>query len=195
MSRKALIATSVLVMLSACATTQMPATSQHYDPSDSARIRLFGQNGTPSIMTVQMPDNKTVEVNVGGGVGDAFGSLLGTVKSESIGISETENTRNLQQGGGLLSKVFYREFVIPAGREVQVKNAFIGLTNVNHNPGSGLTMIQKQGNCSSQIVTFVPEAGKDYEVGSYKNGPQCSVMVFEIQKQNGTSELRPVEIK
>lgn len=195
MSRKTLITTAALMMLSACATTQLPATSQRYDPSDSARIRLFGQNGTPSIMTVQLQENKKVEVNVGGGVGDAFGSLLGTVKNESIGISQTENTRNLQQGGGLLSKVFYREFVIPAGREVQVKNAFIGLTNVNHNPGTGLTMIQKQGNCSSQVVAFVPEAGKDYEVGSYKNGPQCSVMVFEIRNRGGESVLSPVEIK
>ncbi|MFA4914626.1 MAG: hypothetical protein WC590_13415 [Burkholderiaceae bacterium] len=195
MKVKILIVTTLALMLSACATTQLPATSQHYDPSDSARIRLFGQNGKPAIMTVEVSPGKTVEVNVGGGAGDAFGSLLGTVKSESIGISDTQNTENLQQGRGILSKVFYREFVIPAGRQVQVKNAFIGLTNVTPNPGAGITTIHKQGSCQSQVVSFVPQAGKDYEVGSYKTGAQCSVMVFEIQQQQGKTVLKPVEIQ
>ncbi len=173
----------------------MPATSQQYDPSDSARIRLFGQNGKPSIMKVETAQGKTVEVNVGGGAADAFGSLLGTVKSNSIGIIETENTQNLQQGSGILSKVFYREFVIPAGREVHVRNAYIGLSSVTHNPGNGMTTLYKEGSCSSQTLSFVPEAGKDYEVGSYKNGSQCSVMVFEIKNQQGKAILTPVKIK
>lgn len=146
-------------------------------------------------MTVEVSQGKTVELTVGGSLGDAFGSLLGTVKSESIGISETENTKNIQRGDNLLSKVFYREFVIPAGREVQVRNAFIGLANINYNPLDGTKMVQEQRSCSSQVVSFVPEPGKDYEVGSYMNGHQCSVIVFEIRNQQGTTALSPIEIK
>ncbi len=194
MSQKSLVAAAVALLLSACATTHLPAISQQYDPSNSARIRLFGQNGKPSFMTVEIPQGNTVEVTVGGSAGDAFDSFLGTEKNESIGISETENTKNIQQRGSLLSKVFYREFVIPAGRKLQVRNAFIELGHFYHRPGGSIAMVRNSVSCSSQIVSFVPEAGKDYEVGSYRNGRQCSVMVFEIRNQQGTVLSSPIEI-
>lgn len=145
-------------------------------------------------MRVEISQGKTVEVNIGGGAGDAFSSFLGTTKNESIGIGETENTKNIKQSGGLLSKVFYREFVVPAGREVQVRNAIIGLTNFHRSPEGTVTMVQRQPSCSSQIISFVPEPGKDYEVGSYKNGRQCSVMVFEIPNQQGSVLKSPIDI-
>lgn len=193
MSQKNLAAAAVALLLSACATTHLPAISQQYDPSNSARIRLFGQNGKASFMTVEVSQGKTIEVTVGGSTGDVFSSFLGTTKNESIGISETENTKSIQQSGNLLSKVFYREFVIPAGREVQVRNEFNGLANFHYSPDGSITMTQKPESCSSQIVSFVPEPGKDYEVGSYKNGRQCSVMVFEIRNQQGTALSSPIE--
>lgn len=194
MSQKSLVAAAVALLLSACATTHLPAISQQYDPSNSARIRLFGQNGKPSFMIVEVSERKTIEVTVGGSAGDAFSSFLGTTKNESIGISETENTKNIQQRGSLLSKVFYREFVIPAGRKLQVRNAFIELGHFYHRPGGSIAMVKNSVSCSSQIVSFVPEAGKDYEVGSYRNGRQCSVMVFEIHNQQGRVLSSPIEI-
>ncbi|WP_449412553.1 hypothetical protein [Pandoraea soli] len=194
MSQKNLVAAAAALLLSACATTHLPAISQQYDPSNSARIRLFGQNGNPSFMIVEVSQGKTVEVTVGGSAGDAFSSFLGTTKNESIGISETESTKNMQQRSNLLSNVFYREFVIPAGRKLQVRNAFIELGHFHDSPRGSVKMVKNSVSCSSDIVSFVPEPGKDYEVGSYRNGRECSVMVFEIRNQQGTVLSTPIEI-
>ena len=195
LKNKILLAFSLTVMLYGCVTTKLPDASQHYNPNDSARIRLFGQNGRPSIMVVQIgkdTDAKSVEVNVGGGLGDAFGSLLLMSKNESIGIAETESTRNLASKNGILSKAFYREFVIPAGKQVKVRNAFIGLTSVNSNPVTGRTIVQSQSNCTSDTVFFTPQAGKDYEVG-FINGKTCTAMVFEVQTIEGETTLVPIQ--
>ncbi|QHE93261.1 hypothetical protein PI93_011430 [Pandoraea fibrosis] len=194
MTQKILITSAAAFLLSACVNTHLPAISQQYDPSNSARIRLFGQNGKSTSMTVEVSQGEFVEVNVGGSTGDAFSSFFGTVKNESIGISETENTKNIQQNSDLLSKIFYREFVIPAGRELQVKNSFITVGNFFHNPDGSIKSIKNKKRCSSEIVSFVPKPGKDYEVGSYSNGRECSVMVFEIRNQEGTTLLSPIEI-
>lgn len=192
---KALLISSFVVILCGCATTDLPATSQNYNAHDSARIRLFGQNGRPSIMVVQAGQGaniKPIEVNVGGGFGDAFGSMLSMVKNKSIGMPKTENTRNLASRNGLLSKAFYREFVIPANKVVRVRNAFIGLPAISQ--GTDITTIYQPRNCTSGTISFIPEAGKDYEVVSYnKTGSLCSVVVFDIQTIGGKTILTPVQ--
>ena len=195
LKNKNFLVSVLVIMLSGCVTTELPDASQHYNPNESARIRLFGQNGRPSIMVVQIgqgADAKSVEVNVGGGLGDAFGSLLRMSKNESIGIAETESTRNLASRDGILSKAFYREFVIPAGKRVEVRNAFIGLTNVDSNPATGRTIVQWQGNCTSDTVFFTPQAGKDYEVG-FIDAKTCTAMVFEVQTIGGETTLAPIQ--
>ncbi|QXZ08997.1 hypothetical protein KUF54_13225 [Comamonas sp. Y33R10-2] len=184
----------LVVVAAGCANTQVPASYQKNHPDDSARIRLYGQNGKPTIMILQKEsdaDNKTVEVNVGGGLGDAFGSLVGGVKSESIGIAETENSKNIKDKNGILSKAFYREFLIPAGKSVQVRSSYIGMAN--HAPGS--SFIYKEGSCSSNLVKFTPQAGKDYEVISFANGRACSVSVVEIQQQAGKTVLKSIPLE
>lgn len=194
---KILFVSALTTMLSGCVMTELPTASQTYNPNESARIRLFGQNQKPSIMEVQTglgTDSKSVTVNVGGGLGDAFGSMLSMAKNESIGIAETENTRNLASQNGILSKDFYREFVIPAGKPVKVRNAFIGLASITHMPAVG-TIIHRQGSCVSGTVSFIPQAGKDYEVGSYKNGNSCLVIVFDIQTVEGKTTLVPIQVQ
>ena len=181
-----------------CATTELPATSQNYNPSNSARIRLFGQNQKPSIMEVQMDQNENsrpVKINVGGGLGDAFGSFVGATKSDSIGMAETENTRNLASKDGLLSKAFYREFVIPAGRQVKVYSSFIGLSTSYPMASTDTAVTYRQRSCTSGTVSFVPQAGKDYEVGFNNNGNVCSVVVFDIQTIEGKTTLVPIQSK
>jgi hypothetical protein len=195
---KILFAFALVAAFSGCVTTELPEASQHYDPNDSARIRLFGQNGRPSIMVVQIgqgADARSVKVNVGGGLGDAFGSLLLMSKNKSIGIAETESTRNLASRDGILSKAFYREFVIPAGKQVEVNNAFIGMSNVISDPVTGRTVShQWQRNCISDTVFFTPHAGKDYEVG-FINGKTCTAAVFEVQTIEGEVTLVPIQVQ
>lgn len=197
MKIKLLSVFALTFFLAGCATTEMPADTQHYNPDTSARIRLFGQNGRPSIMIVQIGrgnDVKTEEINVGGGAGDAFSSMLGISKNNSIGIPGTENTKNLANQNGILSKAFYREFVIPANRPVKVENAYIGLANITPMSAQGGSHYYQEGSCTSNMVSFVPQAGKDYEVGSYLTRNGCSVMVFEIQKDGEKTMLIPIKL-
>ncbi len=117
-------------VLSVSAST-FAATEQSYDPSKDARIRLFGQNGKPTLMTSDIncetaPKGK--KVNVGGGIGDAFKSFTGIASNQSLGIPETQSTNSLKAMNGILSKAFYKEFSVTAGQPVNVSGALIGTT-------------------------------------------------------------------
>lgn len=195
MKTKVLSVFALTVLLAGCAATEMPASTQHYNPETSARIRLFGQNGRPSIMFVQIGQGnaaKTEKITVGGSLGDAFGSMLGMSKNESIGMPATENTQNLAAQNGILSKAFYREFVIPAGKPVKVQGAYIGLSSITPLAQGG-SLYYHEGDCSSNMVSFVPQAGQNYEVDSYLSGNGCSVVVFDIKSTDGKVSLIPVQ--
>lgn len=192
---KTLFASILMATLLGCATTESPLANQHYDPSNSARIRLYGQNQKPSIMEVQMDQSnnaKPVKINVGGSIGDAFSSFIRTAENDSIGMPETENTKNLSARDGILSKAFYREFVIPAGKPVRVYNSFIGLSTTYSMAGTGTATTYGQRSCASGTINFIPKAGKDYEVGFNQQGNACSVAVFEIQTIDGKTILVPI---
>lgn len=137
-------------------------------------------------------DAKTEKINVGGSLGDAFGSMLGMSKNDSIGIPATENTKNLASQNGILSKAVYREFVIPAGKPVKVEGTYIGLTNITPLAQGG-ALYYHEGDCSSNTVSFTPQAGQDYEVGSYLDGNGCSVVVFNIKTTDGKVSLIPIQ--
>jgi hypothetical protein len=116
------------------------------------------------------------EINVGGGLGDAFKSLVGSASNKSLGMPETEATRQLSRSDGLLSQAFYQEFVIPAGKPVQVYAAFIGLATISEyrwvtaDKSWTETVILRQKGKRSRSAAFVPEAGKDYEAIGFAQG-------------------------
>lgn len=165
-----------------------------YNPNNQARIRLFGQNGKPTIMSSGIDckvGNKGEEVNIGGSMGDAFGSLLGSAKNVSLGIPQTEATKTISEQNGMLSKAIYKEFVIPANKPVNIRSAFIGLSNVLY--GKGVIITQYEGNCKSKTISFVPQAGKDYEVISLQRGENCVLpTVFEVITEDSQTKLKEV---
>lgn len=177
--------------------TKKPVLRRRYQPQESARVRLFGQHGQPSVMVVQTgraSEDSTLKVNVGGGsLADVLGSMLGAVRNEGIGIAETENTRNLKKRNSIFSKAYYREFVIPGGKPLQLENAFSGMACAATN-FSAVQFIFRQRSGASHAVSFIPQAGKDYEVSTYKNGESCTVMVYEIQGRRGGTRLVPVPV-
>jgi len=182
---KNLIVPSMLVLLlSACASGTPTSGQADYNPKEQARIRLYGQNGKPTIMryTNNGQENK---VNVGGGLGDAFGSLVGVASNQSIGIPQTKISRNVGEKNGMLSKAFYKEFYVPSNSTLLINNALIGMANFN--PGG--SAIYYSPSCSSKELSFQPESGKDYEVASIVNQQGCAIAVFEI-KADG--EIQPV---
>ena len=158
---------SSLVLLAAC-TSNAPVhqkSSAGYDSQSQARIRLYGQNGKPSYAYTGIDcdtNRKGTKIGVGGSLGDAFGSLVGASSSQSMGIPETEISKNVGKMNGIASRAFFREFAVPAGKPVNAQTFYIGLTNTLHTPTH--TIIQYEGSCSSNIASFVPQAGHDYEI-------------------------------
>ncbi|GHU14180.1 hypothetical protein FACS189441_3240 [Betaproteobacteria bacterium] len=184
-------------LLTACASQQTQdvsaSVSVSYDPAHYARIRLFGQNQRPSVMNVGKDcatGAKGYKVNVGGGFGDAFKSFAGAASNKSLGIPETESTRQLSARDGLLSKAFYQEFVIPAGTLVRVRASYIGLTTTSSSPRE--IIISREKSSTSRDVPFVPQAGKDYEAISTRQNNKEFVWIYEV-KTDGT--LQPIPEK
>ena len=184
---------SSLILLAACTSNASvhQKSSAGYDSQSQARIRLYGQNGKPSYAytNVDCESNpKGTKIGVGGSLGDAFGSLVGASSSQSMGISETEISKNVGKMNGLASRAFFREFAISAGKPVNAQTFYIGLTNTLHTETH--TVIQHEGSCSSNMASFVPQAGHDYEIVGNR-GRSCGVSVFEVGAQG---ELTPVAV-
>lgn len=169
------VAVSALVVVG-CQTTA-PVQPAAYSPTTDARIRLYGQNQKPTILEY-VQAGKKVKVNVGGSLGDAFSSFVGAAESESLGIAATQTSQNLKEYNGMLSKLFYREFVIPAGTPMKVKSAYVGLTTVSES--ATLKTTYYEGSCTSAGIQFTPKAGVDYEVIPGNPGSVCSAVLAEV---------------
>lgn len=185
MRKKIAISSLFALLLSACAGNPATTNQVDYNPKEQARIRLYGQNGKPTLMRYSHNGQET-KINVGGGMGDAFGSLVGTVKNQSIGIPLTRISSNVGGQNGILAKAFYKEFAVPSGSTLRVQNNLIGLANFSP---SG-PVVSYSPRCSSKEFSFQPEAGKDYEVASIVNQQGCAVVVFEVQADG---EIKPIE--
>lgn len=172
------------VLITGCQTTKV--SEKAYSATTDSRIRLYGQNQKPTILEYRK-DGKKEKINVGGEAGDAFSSLVGTVKNQSIGIAQTDMSKNLKENNGILSKIFYKEFIIPAGYPVFIRNAFNGLTNVSQSPTR--TTVQYEGACTSSGLTFTPRAGKDYEAVPKYNSSSCGLDILEVDHNGNTAKI------
>ncbi|MBR3482756.1 MAG: hypothetical protein IKH45_07760 [Neisseriaceae bacterium] len=186
---KKLFVISSLLLLAACssnAPVTQTQTSVNYNPENQARVRLYGQNGHPTVAWYGIDCDserlrRGIKINVGGGgVGQAFSSFIGTVKSESIGIPETEISRNVGQQNGILSKAFFQEIAVPAGLPINVQSSFVIM-------GSAYNK-----RCRTKIGSFIPEAGKDYEiVGTVGDRKEwCSVAAYEVAQDGSTTPVQ-----
>lgn len=181
MKKLILVALSTL-SLSACIATELSTQNKAYDKTQDARVRLYGQNGRASGMEVEI-NGRQETITVGGGLGQAFSSMLGAKGNESIGMPETPLSKDPSAHSKILSGIFFKEFVVPAGKAVKVNNSINNLTNMLHNETlyAKTTIITQVKGCVGNVVTFVPEAGKDYEVAPISSGRQCGVTVYEIR--------------
>ena len=184
-------------MISRSLKITLPALRQRYVPQESARIRLFGHDDHPSIIIVQTGRRSgegAVKIKVGGrSLAARLGAMPGAGKNKSIGMAKSENTRNLKQRHGIFSRACYREFVAPGGRPLQVGNACLGAAS-SAMAFAGVQFIFEPRGGFSDTVSFIPQAGKDYEVMTYRNGDTCSVMVYEIQPCGDEIRLLPIPV-
>ena len=189
--KKIILTALSITVLSACSSnapiTANPASN--YNANKQARVRLYGQNQKPTLMWhgIDCNDNKRgTKVNVGGGMGDAFGSLVGTAKSSSIGIPASDISKNIGTQNGILSKAIFREFVVEADKPVNVQASYIGLTTTYTTPTHIITQIE--GSCNGKVASFVPQAGHDYEVVGIQGGA-CGARVYEIDRSGGLTPI------
>ena len=160
--------------------------------STESRIRVFGQNGAMAQLYVGSACIKGRGERVSGTLGSAFGSLIGKVSNVSLGMPGTENTRNLSQMDGIASKAYFREYAIPAAVPTSLRLGFQGVPSFYTVGGvqySGPTT-----SCSGAI-SFVPEAGRDYEVGFSWQGRVCQMAINQIVEEGGKTRLEPVPIR
>lgn len=160
-----------------------------------ARIRLYGQNQKPTSMTYRLPNGKKVNVGVGASLGESFSSFIGTAKNTSLGMPKTAMVNNMKRYNGILSKVLYHEFVIPAGTPISVHNSFIGLstslpeTNDKTGISNRTVTTYTEPSCTGDDITFTAEAGKDYEVVPAHNSRACGVVLLQINADGSTQSL------
>ncbi|PIT12673.1 hypothetical protein BGI33_11215 [Snodgrassella alvi] len=154
------------------------------DAAPQARIRIFGQNGKPTNMKYSFQGH-VVKESTGGNMGGAFASLLGVARNSTIGIPATTTLDTMKQHNHNLSKLYYREFTIPANVPITIFNAIIGLTNVN-NTHHGGKIITNQPSCQSKKLTFVAEPGKDYEAIATYTIAKCGVILQEVNADGST---------
>ncbi|GAB3510024.1 hypothetical protein [Pseudoxanthomonas daejeonensis] len=136
-----------------------------------ARIRLFGQNGVSLTMYTNARCEKEYdeEISASGSLSHGFKTLFGKKQENStIGIPETEATRNLAMRDKLMANPYYLEFPLVPGQPV--------LLQAQVASASGWR-------CARDVrAAFVPEPGADYEgemIRDFDNGI-CAVSIRRV---------------
>jgi hypothetical protein len=160
---------------------------------------MFGQNGAMAVLyrgSACVKDFWSEDgERVSGSLGSAFSSFFGTVTNTSLGIPETETSRNLSSRDGLLSKAYFREYLIPAGQPSSMRLRFQDVSpfSLSTLRNVGPTLFGFNRACHGAI-SFVPGAEKDYEVAFSWQGKTCNAAVSEVVRNGDDVELIPVPV-
>lgn len=163
---------------------------------------MFGQNGAMAVLfrgSACVKDFWSEDgEKVSGGLGSAFGSFFGSVSNTSLGIPETETSRNLSSRDGLLSKAYFREYLVPAGQASSMRLGFrdvspFYLPPLRHLGPTTFRYAYVNPGCHGAI-SFVPDPGKDYEVAFSWEGKTCHAALNEVVGNGDAVELIPVPV-
>lgn len=179
-SLSVLIAAATLTTLVGCASKPSHEAPKEPVAADSAKIRLFGQNG------IQVTLHKNVgcdgigeSVVVSGDMGKAFSSMFGAVENESIGMMETDNSKNVSKLGGLGSFAYYKEIALKPDEPVRIRMGFKEYSGKS---------------CSPSYWSFVPEKNAEYE-GLVKVDLDAKVCLYILNRITEKGELEPIKSK
>ncbi|WP_431260625.1 hypothetical protein ACQ86G_11220 [Roseateles chitinivorans] len=135
--------------------------------SAKARVRLFQQNGLGGGLTNEAACASSDSASsAGSGFWKAFGSLAGVAGNTSIGMPETEASRTVGERSQLGSKAYFVEREVTAEAPVTLDFSF-------DSQGQGKS-------CNTLTMSFVPEAGADYEARMDVGGLYCRLRVSRI---------------
>ena len=172
-----------------------PSAASTADNTQTSRLRMFGQNGASAVLARASSCAKNIwsedVEKVSGGMGSAFSSFIGTVSNTSLGIAETDTTRNLSKKDGMLSKAYFREYVIPADKPSTMSMGFQDVYSFY--VASGVRYDWVKPSCRGAI-TFTPRAGEDYEAAFVWEGKVCRLSVNQVVTKDGTTELIPMPV-
>ena len=166
----------VLLCLTGCAATHTPVAEPLDASLPTARMRFFGMNGSnirfyPA--TTCIPADEKGHVEPVGGIGQAFHSFVGAEANESIGMPATEHSTHRRDA--LLAREYFKETPIEAERPIVLAMYHAALSH----PGAAGVAAWKSGNaCNALPGTFVPSAGKDYEV--FLDRGECRAVVMDV---------------
>jgi len=180
--KKLLGLTLTILGLAGCYSTELSTQGNVYDATKDARVRVYGQNGRPSSLKTTI-SGKTEKITVGGSLGQTFSSAFGMKDNETIGMPATPLSKDPSAHSKLLSGIFFKEFIVPAGATVVVNNSIMDMTSqsVSYTETHKITTTTTVKGCVGNTVTFETEAGKDYEVAPISSDRQCGVTVYEIK--------------
>jgi hypothetical protein len=162
---------------------------------------MFGQNGAAAVLFRGSACVKDFWSEDGekasGGFGSAFSSFVGNVSNTSLGIPETEISRNLSSRDGLLSKAYFREYLIPADQPSSMRLGYRDVSVFDLPAPRDVPMMLWQTNVSRSCngaISFVPGAGKDYEVAFTWQDSSFRAFVNGVVRNGATVELIPVPV-
>jgi hypothetical protein len=172
-----------------------PSAESAGDNAQTSRLRMFGQNGASAVLARDSSCAKNIWSDgvekVSGGMGSAFSSFIGTVSNTSLGIAETDTTRKLSNKDGMLSKAYFREYVIPADKPSTMTMGFQDVSSFYVADGIRYDWVKPS--CRGAI-TFTPRAGEDYEAAFVWEGKTCQLSVNQVVTKEGKTELVPVPV-
>lgn len=147
-----------------------------------ARIRLFGQNGVGLTMYTNAVCKKEYdeEIEASGSLGNYFKAMVRKKPENiSIGMPETDDSRNLAMRDKLWASPYYAEHALVPGQPV--------LLQANIANGSGWTCNRGRG----IELGFVPEPGVDYEGDMIRDfeGGSCGIAIRRIAADGTTTRM------
>lgn len=132
-----------------------------------ARIRIFAQNGIGAGLSDQAGCTKDDSMEKGGsGFFKALASTFHVASNETIGMPESQTTRELSKRNQVASEAYYTERQITADMPVTLQFSF-------GSPASGRY-------CPTIATSFVPRPNADYEAMLDVGGGVCQVKVTRI---------------
>ncbi|WP_313495485.1 hypothetical protein [Stenotrophomonas sp.] len=147
-----------------------------------ARIRLFGQNGVGLTMYTNALCEKQYdeEIEASGSIGHYFKAMVRKKPENiSIGMPETDDTRNLATRDKLWASPYYSEHPLVPGQPVRLQ--------ANIANGSGWTCNRGRG----IEISFVPEPGMDYEGDMIRDfeGGHCGIALRQVAADGTVTPL------
>lgn len=165
-----------------------------YKAERDARIRLYHKNSAGSAAFADATCSKSKKhrhIEVGVDVGDQLRSMGNRNQNISLGMPETEYSRKTMSAKQLLGHRFFREWAVEGGKPVT-----LNMGDVRPGTYMGAGTVGTRGYSCSKMITFIPQAGADYEmeINTIEEGG-CGIRVTQVvQSKTGTVTANPIPV-